>query len=111
MIEQVDGRVAVVTGGGGGLGRAMGERFATEGMKVVLADVRAEPLDATVAQLCARGFEVRGVLADVSRWDSIAHLRDRTLDAYGAIHLLCISARIGVAAEGRLLYHGINAWR
>src|SRR5260370_14239989 len=111
MIEQVDGRVAVVTGGGGGLGRAMGERFATEGMRVVLADVRAEPLDATVAQLCARGFEVRGVLADVSSWDSMANLRDRTLDAYGAIHLLCNNAGIGVGAEGRLWEHEINDWR
>ncbi len=111
MIEQLDGRVAVVTGGGGGLGRAMGERFATEGMKVVLADVRPEPLDATVADLRARGLEVRGLVADVSRWDSVQELRDRTLDAYGAVHVLCNNAGIGVGAEGRVWEHDVNDWR
>jgi NAD(P)-dependent dehydrogenase (short-subunit alcohol dehydrogenase family) len=111
MIDQLDGRVAVVTGGGGGLGRAMGERFATEGMKVVLADVRAGPLDATVAELRERGLEVSGVVVDVSRWDSVENLRDRALDAYGAVHLLCNNAGIGVGAEGRVWEHEVNDWR
>ena len=111
MIEQLAGRVAVVTGGGGGLGRALGERFATEGMNVVLADVRAEPLDATVAELRARGLEVRGVVADVSQWESVERLRDQALEAYGAVHLLCNNAGIGVGAEGRVWEHEINDWR
>ncbi len=111
MIEQLDGRVAVVTGGGGGLGRAMGERFASEGMKVVLADVRAEPLDKTVAELRDRGLEVSGVVADVSKWESVENLRDRAFDAYGAVHLLCNNAGVGVGAEGRLWEHEINDWR
>jgi NAD(P)-dependent dehydrogenase (short-subunit alcohol dehydrogenase family) len=111
MIEQFHGRVAVVTGGGGGLGRAMGERFAREGMKVMLADVRAEPLDKTVAELRQRGLEVSGVVADVSSWESVEHLRDRTLDAYGAVHLLCNNAGVGVGAEGRVWEHEINDWR
>jgi NAD(P)-dependent dehydrogenase (short-subunit alcohol dehydrogenase family) len=111
MIEQFDGRVAVVTGGGGGLGRAMGERFASEGMKVVLADVRAEPLDKTVAELRDRGLEVSGVVADVSKWESVENLRDRAFDAYGAVHLLCNNAGVGVGAEGRLWEHEINDWR
>ncbi|HSO94895.1 MAG TPA: SDR family NAD(P)-dependent oxidoreductase [Acidimicrobiia bacterium] len=110
-MEQLHNRVAVVTGGGGGLGRAMGERFASEGMKVVLADVRPEPLDATVAELCARGLDVTGVVADVSSWESIENLRDRALDAYGAVHLLCNNAGIGVGAEGRVWEHEINDWR
>src|SRR5260370_8453920 len=111
MIEQLDGRVAVVTGGGGGLGRAMGERFATEGMKVVLADVRPEPLDATVADLRARGLEVRGLVADVSRWDSVQELRDRTLDASGAVHVFGNNAGIGVGADARVSQHDANTSR
>jgi NAD(P)-dependent dehydrogenase (short-subunit alcohol dehydrogenase family) len=111
MIEQLDGRVAVVTGGGGGLGRALGERFAREGMKVVLADVRAEPLDETVAELRTQGLEVRGVVADVSKWDSVENLRDQALDAYGSVHLLCNNAGVGVGAEGRVWEHEINDWR
>jgi NAD(P)-dependent dehydrogenase (short-subunit alcohol dehydrogenase family) len=111
MIEQLDGRVAVVTGGGGGLGRAMGERFAREGMKVVLADVRAEPLDETVTELRERGLEVSGVVADVSKWESVENLRDRALDAYGSVHVLCNNAGVGVGAEGRVWEHEINDWR
>ena len=54
------GKVAVVTGGGGGLGRAMGERFAAEGMKVVLADVQGPLLEATVEECRAKGLEISG---------------------------------------------------
>ena len=89
----------------------MGERFAREGMKVVLADVRAEPLDETVAELRERGLEVSGVVADVSKWESVENLRDRALDAYGAVHLLCNNAGVGVGAEGRVWEHEINDWR
>ncbi len=111
MIEDLRSRVAVVTGGGGGLGAALGERFAGEGMKVVLADVRPEPLDETVAGLCERGLEVRGVVADVSKWESVENLRDQAIDAYGAVHLVCNNAGIGVGAEGRVWEHEVNDWR
>jgi len=111
LIEQLAGKVAVVTGGGGGLGRAMGERFAQEGMKVVLADVQAPVLDATVSDLRARGHDVTGVVTDVGRWEDVESLRDRALEAYGRVHLLCNNAGIGVGAEGRLWEHELNDWR
>ena len=50
-MRSLEGRVAVVTGGASGIGRAMGERFGQEGMKVVLADVIEETLNTTVAEM------------------------------------------------------------
>src|SRR5438105_6818937 len=110
-MERLDGRVAVVTGGAGGIGRAMGERFALEGMKVVLADVQPDALDATVAELRQRGFDVTGVVTDVRQYESVAALRDRTLDTYGAVHVVCNNAGIGAGAEGPLWEHEHNDWQ
>lgn len=109
-MERLRDRVAVVTGGAGGIGRAMGEAFAAEGMKVVLADVQAEPLDATVAELRGRGLEVTGVVTDVTQYASVEALRDATLSAYGAVHVLCNNAGIGAGAEGALWEHELNDW-
>jgi NAD(P)-dependent dehydrogenase (short-subunit alcohol dehydrogenase family) len=105
------GKVAVVTGGGGGLGRAMGERFAQAGMKVVLADVQQELLDNTVAEMRAAGDDVTGVICNVGDWDSVCALRDATLEAYGAVHVLCNNAGIGAGAEGRMWEHELNDWK
>ena len=76
MIEHLAGKVAVVTGGASGIGRAMGERFARDGMAVVLADVEQPALDATVADLRAEGLDVTGVETDVSHYDSVDARRD-----------------------------------
>ena len=89
----------------------MGERFAHEGMKVVLADVQAPALDATVAELRGRGHDVTGVVTDVGKWESVEALRDRSIDAYGRVHVLCNNAGIGVGAEGRIWEHELNDWR
>ena len=110
-MKDLAGKTAVVTGGGGGLGRAMGERFAREGMNVVLADVQQGLLAVTVAELCGDGLEVTGVVTDVASWDSVAALRDRALDAYGAVHVVCNNAGIGAGAEGRIWEHELNDWR
>ena len=110
-MRELDDRVAVVTGGASGIGRAMCERFAQEGMRVVLADVQAASLDATVSDLRGRGLEVTGVVTDVSKRESVEALRDRTLAAYGAVHVLCNNAGIGAGAEGRVWEHEDNDWR
>ena len=103
--------VAVVTGGAGGIGRAMGERFARAGMRVVLADVEEGALERAVADLRSQSFEVTGVVTDVARCESVEALRDRTLERYGAVNLVCNNAGIGAGAEGALWEHELNDWR
>ncbi len=110
-MEALAGKVAVVTGGGGGIVRAMGERFGAEGMRVVLADVEEPALAQTVAELRAQSFEVTGVVTDVADYGSVVALRDQALETYGAVHLLCNNAGIGAGAEGRLWEHELNDWR
>ncbi|MGH2684806.1 MAG: SDR family NAD(P)-dependent oxidoreductase, partial [Actinomycetota bacterium] len=109
-MDDFAGRVAVVTGGAGGVGRALGERFAAEGMRVVLADVFPEPLDKAVADLRNAGHDVTGVVTDVSELASVEHLRDVAYDTYGAVHVLCNNAGVGAGAEGRIWDHTVNDW-
>jgi NAD(P)-dependent dehydrogenase (short-subunit alcohol dehydrogenase family) len=109
-MESLEGRVAVITGGAGGIGRAMGEAFGAAGMKVVLADVQPEPLDKTVAELRAQGLEAVGIAADVSSYESVRDLRDAAIDAFGAVHVLCNNAGIGAGAEGPIWEHELRDW-
>jgi NAD(P)-dependent dehydrogenase (short-subunit alcohol dehydrogenase family) len=99
-MQDLTGRIAVVTGGASGIGRGMGEAFLERGMKVVLADVEAGALTTTVAELAAKG-EVIGVECDVSNADSVARLRDEALARFGAVHVLCNNAGVAGAAGGR----------
>jgi NAD(P)-dependent dehydrogenase (short-subunit alcohol dehydrogenase family) len=109
-LDELSGRVAVVTGGASGIGRAMGEAFAAEGMKVVLADVEAPALDATVAELAAGGADVSGVVTDVSDFASVEALRDAALSEHGAIHVVCNNAGVGAGAAGQMWDHTLNDW-
>jgi NAD(P)-dependent dehydrogenase (short-subunit alcohol dehydrogenase family) len=110
-MHDVVGKVAIVTGSGQGIGRALVEKFCSEGMKAVVADVVPELVDRTTADLRARGYDVLGVATDVTDLASVDALRDAALDAYGAIHLLCNNAGIGSASEGQIWEHHVNDWR
>ena len=111
-MQDLGGKVAVVTGGGGGIGRALGERFLSEGMKVVLSDIDEPLLQGTVAELTARyGDAVVGVPSDVSQLESVERLRDATIDAFGTAHLVCNNAGIPSGSDGALWEHHVNDWR
>jgi NAD(P)-dependent dehydrogenase (short-subunit alcohol dehydrogenase family) len=99
-VETFTGKVAVVTGAGSGMGRAYAERFAAEGMKVVLADIEKPALDRTVADLRAEGHDALGVVTDVSSADSVRRLADATLAEYGAVHLVCNNAGVEGYLDG-----------
>lgn len=110
-MKDLSGRVAVVTGGAGGIGRAMVERFLDEGMKVVVADIDEGLLSSCVDELRARGGDVHGVRTDVSRLESVEALRDATYSLFGAAHVVCNNAGVASGAYGRLWEHEVNDWR
>lgn len=94
-MREFRGRVAVVTGGASGIGRAMATRFAAEGMRLVLGDVEEEALAVTVDDFRAGGAEVVGVRTDVAIAADVEGLRDRALEAFGAVHVVCNNAGVG----------------
>src|SRR5271154_1415613 len=88
-VEHLQDRVAVVTGAASGLGLAMSERFAAAGMKVVLADIEAERLDAAVRGLRAAGHDATAVVTDVADADAVNRLAAVAFDPHGVVHVLC----------------------
>jgi NAD(P)-dependent dehydrogenase (short-subunit alcohol dehydrogenase family) len=117
-MQDFKSRVAVITGAASGIGRALAERCAREGMKVVLADVEPGALAEVEANLQARGGTVLAVRTDVSLAKDVDALAQKTLQAFGAVHLLCNNA--GVATSGTVIWEssltdwewviGVNLW-
>jgi NAD(P)-dependent dehydrogenase (short-subunit alcohol dehydrogenase family) len=93
-MEELAGKVAVVTGGAGGLGQAMAARFLREGMAVVVADVEKMALDAAAEEL-ASGGEILAVVTDVTEASSVEALADAALRRFGAYHVVCNNAGVG----------------
>jgi NAD(P)-dependent dehydrogenase (short-subunit alcohol dehydrogenase family) len=110
-MNDLAGKVAVVTGGAGGIGRAMAKRFGQEGMKVVLADVLAEPLDEATQTLIDEGIDAVGVVTDVTDYSSVESLAKETIDRFGAAHLICNNAGTGAVSEGYMWEHDLADWR
>lgn len=101
-------KVAVITGGASGLGRAMAERFAREGMRIVLADVEPDALAKAEAEMKTAGAKVIGVRTDVSKAADVEALAQETLAAFGAVHLLANNA--GVAEGGSVWDNTVADW-
>ena len=99
-LSDLSGRVAVVTGGANGIGRALVEALLAEGAKVVIADIEAPVLDTTVAELADRG-EVSGVRTDVSDPASFAALADAVYERHGACHLVFNNAGVTSGGGGK----------
>ena len=108
-MQDLNGRIAVITGAASGIGLGLTERLLTEGMKVVLADVEPEALEREVKRLADAGGDVLGVSCDVRDPDSVADLAKRTLSHYGAVHVVMNNA--GVAPAGPMLDTTPADWR
>jgi NAD(P)-dependent dehydrogenase (short-subunit alcohol dehydrogenase family) len=89
------GRVAVVTGAASGIGLGLCERFAAEGMHVVMADVEEPALSKAAATLGGSGASVLPVVTDVADRAAVEALRDAALSAFGAVHMVCNNAGVG----------------
>src|SRR4051812_45866109 len=94
-MREFAGKVAVVTGAASGIGLGMATRFAEEGMKVVMADVEEPVLNASVTKLRQQEYDVLGVVTDVSSGASVEALRDKAIEAYGKVHIVCNNAGVG----------------
>jgi NAD(P)-dependent dehydrogenase (short-subunit alcohol dehydrogenase family) len=94
-MKQLEGRVAVVTGGASGIGNAMATRFAREGMKIVLVDIEAEALAKAAQTLEGAGAEVLQRRCDVSDAGEMDALAEATLERFGAVHVVCNNAGVG----------------
>ncbi len=93
-MKHLKGGVAVVTGAASGIGRALAERFAAEGMNLVLADLNAAQLEEVAAAIQQASAKVLVVPTDLARLEQVEALARRTLAEYGAIHLLCNNAGV-----------------
>lgn len=93
-MQELVGKVAVVTGGGGALGRAMAERFLREGMSVVLADIE-EPVLRQVADELAELGPVASVVTDVTDQSSVDALAAAAIERFGGFHVVCNNAGVG----------------
>src|SRR3984885_5420172 len=91
------GRVAVVTGAASGIGLGLSERFAAEGMHVVMADVEEPALSKAASALAGNGASVLPVLTDVADPAAVDALRDSAVAAFGAVHVVCNNAGVGGA--------------
>jgi NAD(P)-dependent dehydrogenase (short-subunit alcohol dehydrogenase family) len=107
-MRELRGKVAVVTGAASGIGRALAERFAREGMRIVLADVEEKPLAEARDALAATGAEAIAVPTDVSHRAQVDTLAARAFDAFGAAHVLCNNA--GVVAGGPTWEVALEDW-
>src|SRR5207247_11021451 len=98
--DDFQGRVAVITGGGGGIGAAMARAFAARGARIVLADVDRAAMEGVAAALGTGGAEVLVVPTDVTALESVRALADAAERRFGAVHIVCNNA--GVATMGEI---------
>lgn len=98
-MQSLEGKTAVVTGAGSGIGLGLARTFARHGMAVVLSDIRGDRLDAALAEVRGLGARAIAVPADVSERAAVQRLASEAVKAFGAVHVVCNNA--GVTIHGK----------
>ncbi len=102
--EQLDGKIAVVTGGASGIGKAIASRLIAKGATVVIADIEAGALNQTAGEIGAVAISM-----DASSAESVQSLADEVLRRFGRVDLFCSNA--GVASTGRVEDMALSDWQ
>ena len=100
-MEQLEGRVAVITGGGSGIGEGLARACHAAGMRVVLGDVEEDEAARVANDVRELGGDAMAVRADVSSRESIEELAAVAYEAFGAVHLLCNNAGVALRLAAR----------
>jgi NAD(P)-dependent dehydrogenase (short-subunit alcohol dehydrogenase family) len=116
-MKDLQGKVAVITGGASGIGRAVAEKAAAAGMKIVIADIEEAALKEAQRDLAEGGADAVAVVTDVADAASVRDLRDRALQEFGAVHLVHNNAGVGgggpiwqVPEQDWRWILGVNLW-
>jgi len=108
-MQELSGKTAVITGAASGMGRAFANRFAQAGMNIVMSDIEEPKLDEAIAEVAGHGTRVIGHVTDVGDGASVDELGARTLDEFGAVHVVCNNA--GVAGNAQSGPINVAEWK
>ncbi len=109
-MARLDGKVAVITGAGSGIGQVAAALFAAEGAKVVVADVAGDRAAATAADIASAGGSALSVTVDVSDEDQVTEMVAAAVGAFGGLHVLFNNAGIFPDDDGGILETPPETW-
>jgi NAD(P)-dependent dehydrogenase (short-subunit alcohol dehydrogenase family) len=94
-MQDLSGKTAFITGGASGIGLSMARAFGRQGMSVMIADIEAQALELAVDDLRGAQVKAEGVVADVTRRDSLRAAALETIARFGKVHVVCNNAGVG----------------
>lgn len=109
-MARLDGKVAIVTGGGSGIGQVTAKLFASEGGRVAVADIRGDQAASTAAAITALGGQATAITVDVTNEDQVHAMVERAVNTFGGLHVLVNNAGIFPDDDGGVLDTPPSTW-